>query len=157
MKRPRTVWLTQALLIFFAVIFLLGLLINLARLAGRLRQGASGIGAALGASLILGFVLLLLVAFRGLAKRRMYGRWLGLVSLVLLWGIFSVTQYYPPAGPWERYEYNSAAQLIGAGIFHACVHALFLVLVLRLGFARKVVGFFRGDVNQLERFPGRAA
>jgi len=142
MKRPRTVWLTQALLIFFAGLFLLGLLINLARL-GRLGEGASGIGAARGASLILGLVLLLLVAFWGLAKRKMYGRWLGLVSLFLLWGIFSVIQYYPPAGPWKRYEYNSTAQLIGAGIFHACVHVLFLVLILRLSFARKVVGFFR--------------
>ena len=147
MRRPLTVWLTQALLIIFVLLCLTGLLLNLVMLAGRLGQGASIIGAAVGVSIILGFVLLLLAAFWGLAKRKMYGRWLGLLSLVLLWALFAITQYAPPTGPWKLYEYDSTAQLVGAAIFQAIVHVLFLTLILRLGFARKVTEFFRGDIK----------
>lgn len=147
MKRPPTVWLTQTLLIIFAVLCLIALVLNLMMLPGRVGQGTPIVGAAVGVSIILSFVLLLLAAFWGLAKRKMYGKRLGLVSLVLLWALFTVTQYFPPAGPWKRYEYDSMAQLVWAAIFQACVHALFLVLILRLGFARKVSEFFRGNVK----------
>ena len=147
MKRPLTVWLTQTLLIIFAALCLIALLLNLMMLPGGVGRSVSIVRAAVGASITLGFVLLLLAAFWGLAKRKMYGKWLGLASLVLLWALFAVTQYFPPAGPWKRYEYNSTAQFVGAAIFQACVHALFLVLILRLGFARKVSEFFRGNVK----------
>lgn len=149
MKRPPTVWLTQTLLIIFALLWLGVLLLNLVRLSGKVGGGSSIVRAAIGFVIILSFVLLLLAAFWGLAKRKVYGKWLGLVSLILLWVFFAITQYLPPAGPWKPYEFNNTAQLVGAAIFQACVHALFLALILRLGFARKVAEFFRGDVKTI--------
>lgn len=147
MRRPLTVWLTQILLIIFALLWIGVLFLNLMMLPGRLGRGATIVGAAVGGSIILSFVLLLLVAFWGLAKRKMYGRWLSLISLIFLWVFFAITQYFPPAGAWKRYEFNNTAELVGAAIFQACVHAVFLILTLRLVFARKVVEFFRRDAE----------
>ena len=53
-KRPPSVWITQILLVIFALIFLLPFILPLC-----------------------------LAAFWGLAKRQMYGRWLGVSLLVL--------------------------------------------------------------------------
>jgi hypothetical protein len=147
MKRPPTVWLTQTLLIIFALLWLGVLLLNLLRLPGKVGEGSSMVRAAIGFAIILSFVLLLLAAFWGLAKRRVYGKWLGLISLILLWLFFAITQYSPLAGSWKRYQFNNTAQLVGAAIFQACVHLFFVTLILRLGFARKVAEFFRGDVK----------
>lgn len=147
MKRPPAVWLTQTLLLIFALLWLGVLLLNLVMLPGRVGRGGSIIGAMVGVAIIFSFVLLLVIAFWGLAKRKMFGRWLGLILLILLWVLFAITQYFPPAGPWKRYEFDNTAQLVGATIFQACVHGLFLVLILRLGFARNMAEFFRKDVD----------
>jgi hypothetical protein len=58
--------------------------------------------------------LLLVIAFWGLAKRKNYGRWLGVLSLLLLWGLIIFIKLRRPPGPYKYYEYDNPAQLAGA-------------------------------------------
>ena len=145
-KRPPTVWLTQTLLIIFALVWLSSIVLNFALLI-RSGESISPVRTAIGLSIILGFVLLLLIAFWGLAKRKMYGRWLGLLSLIVQWGLILYTQIRPPAGPWKRYEFNSPEEVVGAVIGQVLISVLFLTLILRLAFAKQVNEFFRRDIE----------
>lgn len=140
-KRPPTVWLTQTLLMIFALIWLFSLVINLVMLA---RSGAiaSTTRIVVGVSILAGFVLLLVIAFWGLARRRLYGKWLGLVSLVCLWLLVLYIQLRPPTGPFKRYTFDSPAELVGAVIMAVLISGLFLTLILRLAFAKVVNAFF---------------
>jgi len=141
LNRPATVWLTQALLLIFALLWSASLLINLL-LVARDGTAASPARVAVGVSALACFVLLLLIAFRGLAQRRLYGKWLGVFSLVCLWLIVVYIQVRPPSGPLKRFEYNSPAELLGAIVTALFVSALFLTLIFRLAFAKSVDGFF---------------
>lgn len=142
-KRPPSVWLTQTLLMIFALLWLGILVLNLVTLPGRIAEVESILRVGIGFSIILCFVLLLLISFWGLAKRKMYGKWLGLVSLIFIWGLIIYTQLFPSTGHYKRYEYDNAAQLAGAFFTLSLIHALFLTLILRLAFSKKVSQFFR--------------
>ena len=72
----------------------------------------------------------------------MYGKWLGLVSLILIWGLIVYIQLFPTTGPYKKYEYDNAAQLAGAFLTLSLLHALFLIVILRLAFSKKVRQFF---------------
>jgi hypothetical protein len=76
MKRPPTIWLTQALVIIFALLILFALLINVIVLLTHLDGEFSLFRTLLGYSMMLSVVLLLAIASWGLAKRKNYGRWL---------------------------------------------------------------------------------
>jgi hypothetical protein len=81
-------------------------------------------------------------AFWGLAKRKVYGKWHAIVSLLIFWGLITYTQLFPPRGPYQRYEYNNAAEVAGAFFALWLIHALFLIVILRLAFAKNVNQFF---------------
>src|SRR4029077_8191443 len=83
-KRPATVWLSQTLLLIFALIWLLSLIINLLLIA-REEIEVSPVRLLVGVSVLGSIVLVLLVAFWGLTRRRTYGRWLAVASLSVLW------------------------------------------------------------------------
>jgi hypothetical protein len=115
------------------------------RFALRLRSTAAR---KLNISFVVAFILFLLVAFWGLARRKRFGKWLGLVSLILIWILIVYTQLFPSTGPYKRYEYDNAAQLAGAFVTLSFIHVGFLVLILRLGFSKKVNQFFqKGESN----------
>lgn len=142
-SRPPTIWLTQTILALFSLLLLGAAALNLVMLLGGAGGGVPILAVAAGSLIPLGFVLLLLAAFWGLAKRKVYGRWLGLLSLALLWALILLGQLLRPAGPLRYYEYNSAAELAGAAIFYVFIHGLFLVLVVSLAFSKRVDEFFR--------------
>ena len=144
-NRPASVWLTQILLIIFALLWLGIIVLNLATLVSRGSEGSSVLRGAIALSVIFCFVLLLLISSWGLAKRRIYGKWLGIVSLILVWVLIVYTQLFPAIGPYKRYEYDNTAQLAGAFLTLSLLHALFLFLILRLAFSRKVKQFFVGE------------
>lgn len=144
-KRPPTIWLTQSLLALFALMFLSILLFNLINLLRHQGAGFTLSRVVIGNSIIGGMVLLPVVAIWGLAKRKLYGKWLGLLSLILIWALLIFMQLRPPSGPYRRLEYDNPAQVAGAGIFHIFLYGLFLVLVLRLSFSKKVNDFFVGS------------
>src|SRR5215207_589893 len=131
-SRPPTVWLTQTLLVLFSLLMLGVTVLNLVMLAARARGGAPVLALLVGFIIPLGFMLLLLVAFWGLAKRKKYGKWLALLSLVLLWAVIILGQLLRPTGPLRYYEYTSTAELVGAAIFYVFIHGLFLALIMRL-------------------------
>ncbi len=147
MNRPPTIWATQSLLLLFALVLLSVLLINLAVLISHPDERLSLIGAVLTYSVTIGLVVLFAFAFLGLARRAAYGRWLGLISLVLLWGLIIFMKVNRPSGHYKYYEYNNTAQLAGAVIVQVFLHALFLVLILRLAFSKKIRAFFAKKVE----------
>ena len=87
-------------------------------------------------------MLVILVSFWGMARRKNYGRWLGVVCLLFLWSFIILGQLFRPSGPYQYYEYSNDAQLIGGVIAAVCFNGLFLLLILRLAFARNVREFF---------------
>ncbi|HKR60654.1 MAG TPA: hypothetical protein VJS64_13115 [Pyrinomonadaceae bacterium] len=143
-RRPLTVWLTQALLLVFALIWFLSLTINsLMFIVAEPRPPLWR--AIIGFSIVAGIVVVLVAGFWGLTRRRRYGKWLGLISLVFLWIIFLLIQLRPPQGPFQRYTYDSPAQVAGAVIAGFVISALFLTVILRLAFSKKVNEFFERD------------
>ena len=148
MKRPPTIWLTQSLLMLFALLFLSAFLLNLAVLLTHLGEKFSIVRTLIAYAVMLGMVLVLAVAFWGLAKRKNYGRWLGVLSLLLLWGLIILIKLRPPpAGPLQYYEYNNPAQVAGAAIVQVLLHGFFLLLILRLSFSKSVRDFFRKEIG----------
>ena len=147
MNRPPTIWLTQSLLLLFALMFLAVLLVNLAFLLGHPDERFSLIGTVVTYSVTLGLVVLFAFALWGLARRAAYGRWLGLISLVLLWGLIIFMKVNRPSGPYKYYEYENTAQLVGAVIGQVLLHGLFLVLIVRLAFSKKVRAFLAKKVE----------
>jgi hypothetical protein len=93
-------------------------------------------------SVMLGLVLLVTIAFWGLAKRKNHGRWLGVLSLLLFWGLLILLKLRRPSGPYQYYEYDNPAQLAGAVIVQVVLHGLILLLILRLSFSKWVSEFF---------------
>ena len=145
-KRPPTIWLTQILLMIFALLWISSLTINLVGVA-RSGSSLSPLRVVLGVSVLSGFVVLLLVAFWGLTKRKPYGKWLGVLSLTCLWLLVLYIQLRPPAGPYKRYEFNSPAELVGAAISGLVISGLFLVLIFRLAFSKTVNAFFNRRIS----------
>jgi hypothetical protein len=66
-----------------------------------------------------------------------------------MWGLIGLSQLFPAAGPYQGYEYDNAAQLAGAFLATSLIHALFLILILRLAFSKKVNRFFRRGNNDV--------
>lgn len=140
-KRPATVWVTQGLLLLFALIWLFSLTSNLVMIAKN-GANASPLRILVGVSILGSVVVLFLIAFWGLAKRRVYGKWLGVASLSLLWLAVVYIQVRPPQGPMQRFEYNSLAQVVGAVITGVFISVLFFILIFRLAFTKSVDNFF---------------
>lgn len=137
-KRPPAVWLSQALFIFLAIWFGFFTALTLSR---DLKRGDT-ISAAKGGALIFCIELLLLLAFWGLVKRKHYGRWLGLLCLILIWGEVCYIQLRPQSPSSTLYTYESPGELIGKVIIQLVINGLILLLLLRFAFAQKVRRFF---------------
>jgi len=140
-KRPPAVWLTQILLAFSALFIFLMVLLNL---ANRLRSGKPFpvAGVMLLCLVVIAIEVFFLTSFWALAKRKSYGRWLGVVFLLAFWGLVLMSQLVRPSGPHQYYEYKNTAELVGAAFGAICLNGLLLLLILRLAFARKVTEFF---------------
>jgi hypothetical protein len=143
-KRPATVWLSQILLLICALIWLSALVLNLLLIA-REEIEVSPVRLLGGVSILGSIVLVLLAAFWGLTRRRIYGRWLAVASLSVLWILVVYVQIWPPQGPVKRFEYNSRVQAVGAVTTSILISVIFLLLILRLAFAKSVTRFFRQD------------
>jgi hypothetical protein len=150
MKRPPIVWLTQSLLILFALLLLSAFLLNVAVLLTHWGNELSIVRIMIIYAVWLSIVLLLAVAFWGLAKRKNYGRWLSVLSLLFFWGLIILIKLRRPSGPYQYYEYDNPAQLAGAVIVQVLLHGLILFLILRLSFSKSVREFFRKDIRSVE-------
>jgi hypothetical protein len=148
-KRPPTVWLTQVLLVICSLGLLLVFLVYLVTLLPHLGEALFVLDALVGCLIIIGVALLFAIAFWGLVKRRTYGRWLSFSLLALQWCLVLVSQLRRASGPYQRYEFDNTAQVVGGVIAKLLIHGLFLTLILRLGFARKVAEFFRNQSDAI--------
>jgi len=140
-KRPPAVWLTQILLALSALLIFVGVLLNLTH---RLRsEEPFPVAGLIFLCLVVTVIgVFHLTTFWGLAKRKSYGRWLGVIFLLLFWGLVLMGQLFRPSGPYQYYEYENDAQLVGGVIAAVCINGLLLLLILRLAFSRKVKDFF---------------
>jgi hypothetical protein len=150
MKRPPIIWLTQSLLILFALLLLSAFLLNVAVLVTHWGSELSIVRIMIVYAVWLSIVLLLVVAFWGLAKRKNYGRWLGVLSLLFFWGLIILIKLRRPSGPYQYYEYDNPAQVAGAVIVQVILHGLILLLILRLSFAKSAREFFRKEIRSVE-------
>lgn len=149
LKRPPAIWITQTLLIIFALLFLSLLLDPLLLSTAPLREVVLSIRFLIFALIIFALLAILSAAFWGLAQRKMYGKWFGLVSLIFIWGLIVYTQLFSSKGPYKRHVYDNTAQLVGAFLALSLVHALFLILILRLAFSKKVNRFFQSEIEDV--------
>jgi hypothetical protein len=150
MKRPPTIWLTQALVIVFGLLILCAFLINFVVLLTHLGEEFSIIRTLVVYAVMLSVVLLLAITSWGLAKRKNYGRWLSVLFLLLFWGLLLLMKLRRPSGPYQYYEYENPAQLAGAVIVQVLLHGLILLLILRLSFSKSVREFFRKEIQSVE-------
>ncbi len=147
-RRPPAVWLTQILLVVFTLLMLSVLLLDIAMLLTRHEELSLLFPLLVVFAIMFAIVLLFASSFWGLAKAKPYGRWLGVSSMVLVWGLIIFAQLRRPSGPLKYYEYDNTAQVVGAVVAQLLLHALFLTLIVRLAFARKVSRFFNRDATQ---------
>lgn len=142
MKKPISIWITQ---------FILGgmvLLDGFIFLRGFTGPEGGELGRyLLGMAILFALVSTWAVAFWGLVKRRAWGRWLGLASLIMIWAILTYSQMYPTNGPYQRYEYSNDAQRAGALSARIAIQVLFILLMLWVAFSKKVTSYFQNHVN----------
>jgi len=145
-KRPPVVWIAQILLAVFTALLLFTVVFDLALVIIHL-----GTSSVLPAFIVLAVLMIIAIffagSFWGMVKAKPYGRWLGLSSLILVWAFIIFAQVRPSEGPFKRFEYDNAAQVAGAVIAQILLNGLFLLLIVRLAFARKVGEFFRQDAT----------
>jgi len=147
-KRPLSVWIAQILLVVFVLLLLFTLLMDIAMVLTHLNETSVLIPALVFFALMFAILVLFAASFFGMLKARAYGRWLGVSSIVLVWAFILLAQLRRPSGPFSYYEYDNRAQVVGAIFAQLLIHGLFLTLIFRLAFARKVGAFFRGDATQ---------
>ncbi len=142
-KRPPTVWLTQVLIALLGLSFSSGLFRGVYSAITGLDNTGFNTHRLVGLTLGIGFLTILGGALWGLTKKIMWGKWLGVFSLTLMWGLVLYGQLFPSSGSIQRYEYNNTAQLAGANAFMITINFLFGFLILRLALAKKVNSFFQ--------------
>ena len=150
-RRPLTIWVIQVILAFFSAGILVAAIVMLSRVFSvenpPLSYWLRVLLTVLNWSLILG---LFAFAFRGLQKRKPYGRWISLGLLFLWWGFnlysalepgHSGLRGTPSNGPIPTFPISDA-ELPGAIIAEILVQLFLLTLIFRLLFAKSVKDFF---------------
>ncbi len=142
-KRPLSVWIAQIILLIFGLFFLFPPFIFLYILivAGAPPSTGSVFAALVGIGIYLGLAAFCFAAFFGLVRKQKYARWLGVGLLSLIFLIIAVIQIVRPKGPLQYYEYRNAAELFGAITAQVFMGGLFLFLIFRLAFAKRVTEF----------------
>lgn len=158
-KRPPSVWITQAITLLFLILFLFGGISSIVRC---LLSGASkcpSLEILLRAIVVSGGIsTILFFTFWGLLRRKRYGKWLGVMSLTLLLGLLLMREqsrviygyilsggHVKRAMPAGYYDFSNDAQLIGAATFTVLLHLSLLFLISRLVFARSVKRFLHNS------------
>jgi hypothetical protein len=146
-KRPPTVWITQILLAILALVALVRLVLGVAFIIAwappRFEASVLFLGLLVLALATIPLVLFA-ISFWGMLKAKSYGRWLGVLSLALVWAIIIYAQMSRrPSHALKYYDYDYSTQGPGIVVALILLHATFFVLVARLAFARKVAEFFR--------------
>ena len=147
-KRPLSIWITQILLIIFTIFLLSFLVLPILSLSNNAGKGSINVaGLAVYFLIQFGLISLFLISFWGLVKRKTYGRWLGLTSLILILSFVVFSQIIRPKGPIEYYEYENNTQLMAAYFTQGIMLILFLALILNVAFSKRVTAFFQPQIE----------
>jgi hypothetical protein len=144
-NRPVSVCVAQGLLIFFSLLLLLALSTSLTIFSMEFREGMPITGLMYVHSVMGGLVLLFLLAFRGLVKRKMYGKWLAVLSLIFFWSLLIHETLRPSLGSHNYFEHKTFWWFIGETTLEVLLHGGFLFLILHLAFSKNVNCFFRQE------------
>lgn len=152
-RRPPSVWITQILLgllgAFWGLMFLTQFVLTITRFGS-----AAELVFGLFASLIVGtFALVFLTGFWGLFRRRVYGRWIGVVGVAFVTVASLLGSIVRPGDPSQYYQYTNSSQLFGAVTAQLVLTGLLLFLAYRLGFGDQANSFFRSTDQDIERLP----
>lgn len=132
-------WFTQGIFLYFALSYLITAVPAVAMLIRRGDTPSLVIAIRL-IVICLGIELLLLVPFWGLAKGKMYGRWLGVLSLIVIWGCVTYIQIHQPSTSiLYKNTWGVVTQIL--------VNLALLVLIIRLASARRTSQFFRREIE----------
>ena len=140
---PLTVLITQGLLTLFALVWLLVIVLGVSSIPRRLEAGASIFRLLLVFGTLSSIIALFAFTVWSLAKRKVYARWLALISLTLLWAVAAYVQLRPPQGPIKPYQFNSPAERFGGLIGQALIQISFIVLIFRFAFAKRIKEFLQ--------------
>jgi hypothetical protein len=158
-KRPPSVWITQAITLLFLIPFLFGGISSVVRCLFIGSSKCLSLEILLRVIVVSGGIsTILFFAFWGLLRRKRYGKWLGVMSLALLLGLFLIGEqsrviygYILSGGQVKRampagyYDFTNDAQLIGAATFQVLLHLSLVFLIFRLAFARSAQRFFHNS------------
>lgn len=139
-KRPVSIWIAQILLAIVVLFMLFSAGLTVLILVGSGSMAALGLLIPIAFSLGLG--ALFFFGFWGMAKRKSYGRWLGVAGLSLCLLFSLIAQLFPVDGPMQRYEYKNGAERFGGFIGGAIMFGLFLWLILHIALSKRVTEFF---------------
>lgn len=129
--RPATVRLTQALLVVFSLLLVGLAAFDFVLLRNFHRGGADVSLVVAGVAIPSAFALLPLLACRGLSRRKLYGKWLGLLSLTIFWALLLLAQLSRAPGLLLYYEHSRLALAVAVG-FCVLINAVFLILIVSL-------------------------
>jgi hypothetical protein len=167
-KRPPSVWITQAITLLFLILFLFGGISPIVRCVLSGASKCPSLEILLRAIVVSGGIsTILFFTFWGLLRRKRYGKWLGVMSLALLLGLLLIGEqsrmiygYILSGGQVKRdmpagyYDFSNDAQLIAAATFHVLLHLSLLVLIFRLAFAKSVGRFFHNsELSEPQKYP----
>lgn len=149
MKRPTSIWVAQILLFVFGLIFIAPLIVALQAIftGGAV---ASVAGLALVIAMNLAITVLFAVAFWGMFRRKVYGRWLGFAMLSLTFILSVIGQIFRPQGPIENVEYTSPGQSTAGTAAQILLAGMVLLLLYQLAFGKRVIAFFAADEEPID-------
>jgi hypothetical protein len=143
LKRPVSVWIAQIVMILCSLGFLFSLFYVFFLTSG------VGIGSLVGLAIMLiinlGLSSLFIVACWGMARRRAYGRWLGIGLLSMIIFTQLMAQVRRPDGPIPYAEYENETQAIAGLVTQLVILGLITWLTLTLAFSKRVSAFFTDD------------
>jgi hypothetical protein len=137
-KRPVSVWIAQILL-SLACLWVSALMVWAAIFMFR---GGGTITIIIPILFLLAFPAFFFFGVFGMARRRRWGRWLGVAGLSLLFLSALGGQVVGPDGPLHYYAYKNAAEFAGGLMGSLVMFGLLLWLILRLALSEHVTNFF---------------
>ena len=149
-KRPISVWLTQGVLIIFALVAVLypirhiqGKLDELSYYNTSLRDASAPlIGFIIAETIVfLPIILISALAFWGLLRRKRYGRWLT-IAIFLIWIILRIIDFVRTPVPRIGDVGLAVGAQARAELFEILIAALTLFLLYRLVMGKAVSNFF---------------
>ena len=143
-SRPPSVWITQIVLILLGGLWGLMFLAQFFMTVTRFGSAAELVFGLFAALIVGTFSLVFLAGFWGLVRRRVYGRWIGVVGVALVTVASLLGSVFRPGDPSQHYEYTNSSQLFGAVVSQLVLTGLLLFLAYRLARGNRANSFFRG-------------